>query len=321
MRAIVFSEYGPPDVLKLRDVSKPVPKDNEILIKVFATSVTSGDCRMRKADPFAARFFTGLFRPKKVTILGNELAGEIEATGKNVKSLKPGDRVFGQAGMKFGTYAEYICLPEDGALAIMPSNLTFEEAAVIPFGGNTALDFLRRGNIRSGQKVLIYGASGSVGTAAIQLAKYFGAEVTGVCSSSNTDLVKSLGADRVIDYKIEDFSRGGQKYDIIFDANGNSPFADCVRSLNQNGSYLRVVHMSLSPVAKGLLTSMSGGKKVIGGVATERAENLIFLRELIEAGRYKPVIDRGYPIDRIAEAHAYVDKGHKKGNVVITVQN
>ncbi len=319
MRAIVFSEYGPPDVLKLRDVSKPVPKDNEILIKVFATSVTSGDCRMRKADPFAARFFMGLFRPKKVTILGNELAGEIEAAGKNVKSLKPGDRVFGQAGMKFGTYAEYICLPEDGALAIMPSNLTFEEAAVIPFGGNTALDFLRRGNIRTGQKVLIYGASGSVGTAAIQLAKYFGAEVTGVCSSSNADLVKSLGADRVIDYTVEDFSRGGKKYDIIFDTNGNSPFTDCVRSLNQNGIYLRVVHMTLLPVARGFLTSMSGSKKVIGGLATEKAENLIFLRGLIEAGRYKPVIDRAYPIDRIAEAHTYVDKGHKKGNVVITV--
>lgn len=321
MRAIVFSKYGPPDVLKLREIDKPVPKDDEVLIKISATSVTSGDCRMRKADPFASRFFTGLLRPKKVTILGNELAGEIEAAGKNVKSLKPGDKVFGQAGMRFGTYADYICLPDDGALAIMPSNLTFEEAAVIPFGGNTALDFLRRGNIRSGQKVLIYGASGSVGTAAIQLAKHFGADVTGVCSASNADLVKSLGADRVIDYKIEDFSRGGQTYDIIFDANGKSPFADCVRSLNQNGIYLRIVHMSLSPIVKGLLTSMSGGKKVIGGVASESAESLIFLRELIEAGRYKPVIDRRYPIDQIADAHTYVDKGHKKGNVVITLQN
>lgn len=321
MRAIVFSQYGPPDVLKLREIDKPVPKDDEVLIKIFATSVTSGDCRMRKADPFAARFFTGLLRPKKITVLGNELSGEIEATGKNVKSLKPGDKVYGQAGLRFGTYADYICLPEDGALAIMPSNLTFEEAAIIPFGGNTALDFLRRGNIRSGQKVLIYGASGSVGTAAIQLAKHFGADVTGVCSASNADLVKSLGADRVIDYKIEDFSRGGQTYDIIFDANGNSPFADCVRSLNQNGIYLRVVHMSVAPIAKGLLASMSGGKKVIGGVATESAESLIFLRELIEAGRYKPVIDRSYPIDRIAEAHTYVDKGHKKGNVVISLQN
>lgn len=321
MRAVVYSEYGAPDVLKLREVSKPVPKDNEILIRIYATSVTSGDCRMRKADPFVARFFTGLLRPKKVTILGNELSGVVEAAGKNVKSHKPGDRIFGQAGMKFSTYADYICLPEDGSLAIMPSNLTFEEAAVIPFGGNTALDFLMRGNIRSGQKVLIYGASGSVGTAAVQLAKYFGAEVTGVCSSSNAELVKSLGADRVIDYKAEDFSRGGHTYDIIFDANGNSPFADSVRSLNKNGYYLRVVHMSLAPVAKGLLTSMSGGKKVIGGVATEKAEHLVFLKELIETGRYKPVIDRRYPIEQIVEAHTYVDKGHKKGNVVITLQN
>lgn len=321
MKAIVFSKYGPPDVLKITEAENPVPKDNEILIKTFATSVTSGDCRMRKADPFAARFFMGLVRPKKVKILGNELAGEIEAAGKNVKSFKTGDRVFGQAGMKFGTYAEYICLPEDGALALMPANLTFEEAAVIPFGGSTALDFLRRGKIRSGQKVLIYGASGSVGTAAVQLAKYFGAEVTAVCSASNTDMVKSLGADRVIDYKIEDFSRGGQKYDIIFDANGNSPFSDCVRSLNKEGKYLRVVHMSLTSVARGLLTSIGGGKKVIGGVATERAENLVFLRELIEAGRFKPVIDRRYPIDQIVEAHKYVDMGHKKGNVVITVRN
>jgi len=321
MRAIVFTRYGSPDVLKLKEIDKPVPGDNEILIRVYATSVTSGDCRMRKADPFAARFFMGLLRPKKVTVLGNELAGVIEATGKNVKSLKPGDRVFGQAGMKFGTYADYISLPEDGALARMPSNLTFEEAAGIAFGGNTALDFLRRGNIRSGQKVLIYGASGSVGTAAVQLAKYFGAEVTGVCSAPNADLVKSLGADRVIDYTTEDFSSEGQTYDIIFDANGNSPFGDCVRSLNKDGIYMRVVHMTLSTVAKGLLTSMSGGKKVIGGVAVEKAENLVFIRELIEAGRYRPVIDRHYPFDQIVEAHRYVDKGHKKGNVVITLQN
>jgi len=321
MKAIVFTKYGSPDVLQFKEVVKPAPKDNQVLIKIYVTTVTSGDCRMRKADPFAVRFFNGLTRPKKVTILGNELAGEIEAVGKGVKLFKKGDQVFGQAGMSLGTNAGYICLPEDGALAIKPVNLTYEEAASIPFGGSTALHFLRKGNIRSRQKVLIYGASGSVGTAAVQLAKYFGAEVTGVCSTANVELVRSLGAGKVIDYTKDDFTKNGQTYDIIFDTTGKSPFSGCVKTLKQKGIYLRSVHMTVPSIVRGLWTSMTSSKKVIGGVATERKENLDFLKELIEDKKLKPVIDRIYSFDQIAEAHKYVDKGHKKGNVSIRVQS
>ena len=319
MKAIVYSKYGPPEVLQLKDVEKPVPKDKEVLIKIFATSVTSGDCRMRKADPFTVRIFNGLLKPQKVTVLGNELAGEIEAVGKDVKLFKKGDQVFGQAGMSLGTYAEYICLSEDGTIAIKPANLTFEEAAVIPFGGNTAIHFLRKGDIRHGQKVLIYGASGSLGTAAIQIARYFGAEVTGVCSTTNAELVKSLGADKVIDYTKEDFTKNGQSYDIIFDTTGKSPFSGCLKSLKQNGIYLRAVHMTLSSNFRGLWTSMTSNNKVIGGVATETKGNILFLKELIEAGKLKPVIDRRYTFKQIVDAHKYVDKGHKKGNVVVNI--
>ena len=320
MKAIVYTKYGLPDVLQLKEVVKPTPKDNEVLIKIYATTVTSGDSRMRRADPFPIRLFNGLIKPRKVIILGNELAGEIEAVGIDVKLFRKGDPVFGQAGLNLGTNAEFICLPEDGALAIKPANLTYEEAAVIPFGGNTALHFLKKGNIRSGQKVLIYGAAGSLGTAAIQIAKHFGAEVTGVCSTTNIELVKSLGADKVIDYTNEDFTQSGQTYDIIFDTTGKSPFSGCLKSLKKNGIYLRAVHMALSSIVRGLWTSMTSSRKVIGGVATELKENLVFLKELVEAGKLKPVIDRRYPFEQIAEAHKYVDKGHKKGNVAITVR-
>jgi len=320
MKTIVYTKYGSPDVLQLKEVVKPTPKDNEVLIKIYATTVTSGDSRMRRADPFPIRLFNGLIKPKRIIILGNELAGEIEAVGIDVKLFKKGDPVFGQAGMSLGTNAEFICLPEDGTLAIKPANLSYEEAAVIPFGGNTALHFLKKGNIRSGQKILIYGAAGSIGTAAIQIAKHFGAEVTGVCSTINLDLVKSLGADKVIDYTNEDFSQSGQTYDIIFDTTGKSPFSGCLKSLKPNGIYLRAVHMSLSSIVRGLWTSMTSSRKVIGGVATELKENLVFLKGLVEAGKLKPVIDRNYPFEQIAEAHRYVDKGHKKGNVAITVR-
>ena len=319
MKAIVYTKYGSPEVLQVKEVAMPIPKDNEVLIKIYATTVTSGDCRMRKADPFAVRFINGFTRPTKITILGNELAGEIVAMGKDVKLFSIGDQVFGQTGLRLGANAEYICLPEEGTLAIKPTNISHEEAATIPFGGNTALHFLKKGNIHSGQKVLIYGSSGSLGTAAIQIAKYFGVEVTGVCSTTNLELVKSLGADKVIDYTKVDFTKNGQTYDIIFDTVGKSPFSGCVKSLTQKGIYLRAVHMTLSSIVQGLWTSMTSSRKVIGGLATERKENLVFLKELIEAGKLKPVIDRRYPFEQIAEAHRYVDKGHKKGNVVITV--
>jgi len=319
MKAIIYEHYGPPEVLQLREVEKPVPKDDEVLIRIHATAVNSGEVRLRKADPFAVRFMFGLFRPKK-PILGVSLAGEIESTGKNVKRFKKGDPVYGTTGMSFGAYAEYKCLPEGGVLAIKPVNLTYSEAAVIPFGGTTALSFLRKGKIQRAQKVLIYGASGAVGTSAVQLARYFGAEVTGVCSTANADMVKSLGADKIIDYTQQDFSMSSEKYDIIFDTVGKSPFAGSIKSLTKNGCYLKTVHMDLSAILRGLWISMTSSKKVIGGGITETAEDLVFLNSLIETGQLKPVIERTYSLEQIAEAHGYVEKGHKKGNVAIIVK-
>lgn len=320
MRAAVYQAYGAPEVLDLQEVAKPSPKDDEILIKVHATTVTSADVRLRAFNMppifwLPGRLMLGLTKPKN-SILGAEFAGEVEAVGRDVKRFKTGDQVFGLN--VYGCYAEYKCVPEAAAVAIKPVNVTYEEAAAIPFGALTALFFLRSGKIQGGQKVLINGASGSVGTAAVQLAKHFGAEVTGVCSTANLELVKSLGADKVVDYTKEDFTRNGVTYDIIFDTVGKTSFASCKKSLNQSGFYLAAI-TGAAEIGQMLWTSLRGGKKVIGGVSTEKREDLDFLSELIEAGKIRAVIDRRYPLAEIAEAHRYVDKGHKKGNVVIAV--
>ena len=326
MKAIVYTEYGPPEVLQLKEVETPTPKDNEVLIKIYATTVTTADSNARgfvfvfPGFRLLARLAFGLRKPRK-QILGFELAGEIEAVGKNVNLFKEGDQVFGAAGSGFGAYAEYLCLPEDGLLEIKPVNMTYEESAAVFFGGHTALHFLRdKGNVQRGQKVLINGASGCVGTAAVQLAKYYGAEVTGVCSTTNLELVNSLGADKVIDYTKEDFTTNGEAYDVILDMVGNVSFSRCKSSLKQKGILLAGTG-GPSTIFQMLWTSMMSSKKVIAGPATERKEDLVFLRELIEAGNLKPVIDRRYPLEQTAEAHRYVDKGHKKGNVVITVDH
>ena len=323
MKAVVCAEYGSPDVLQVSEVEKPAPRENEVLIRIYAATVNATDPVFRKGEPFIARFFTGLRRPKK-PIPGTELAGEIEAVGRDVTRYKEGDQVFAATGLNYGAHAEYICLPEDGPLATKPANMTYGEAAAVCDGAFGALNFLRdAGNIQSGQEVLINGASGSVGTFGVQIAKHFGTEVTGVCSTTNLALVESLGADKVIDYTKEDFTRTGQTYDIIFDAVAKSSFSSCKDSLKQGGVYI-FTGPSASNLLYMLWTSLFGSKKAAmtapgNRSSIEKNKDLLLLKELIEDGKLKAVMDREYPLEQIADAHRYVEKGHKKGNVILTM--
>lgn len=323
MKAVIFTQYGPPEVLQIKEVEKPVPKANELLIKICASTVTPADYRKRgfivpKTFAPMARLAWGVKGPRKQT-LGVELAGTVEEVGKDVKKFKAGDQVFGQDINRMAAYAEYTCLPENGCVALKPANLSCRESASISFGGISALYFLKKGRISKGQKILIYGASGSVGTSAVQLATYFGAEVTAVCSTGNLEMVKLLGADKVIDYTKEDFTLNGEVYDIIFDAVSKSSFSKCKNSLKKKGYFLDAV-LPFSGLV-GLYYYLTTGRKVIGGSGAERAEDLVFLRKLAEEGSLKPVIDRDYPLEEIIEAHRYVEKGHKKGNVVIIINH
>ena len=325
MKAILFTKYGPPDVLELRELEKPTPKDNEVLIRVYAATVSAGDCELRSFTfPIwiwlPLRIMMGLIKPKR-QILGQELAGEIEAKSKDVKRFKKGDKVYAATtDFDFGAHAEYKCLPSTGPIAIMPANISYAEAASIPVGGYNALHFLRKANIEKGQRVLINGAGGAIGVMGIQLAKYFGAHVTGVDSTEKLDMLRRIGADHVVDYTKEDFTRTGETYDVIFDIAGKSPYSRSVRSLRENGYYL-LGNPRLLSMLRGLWTSATSSKKVVFAFAEPTPENLDFLRELIETGKMVPVVDKTYPFKQIAEAHTYVDTGRKKGSVVITMEH
>ncbi|MGF9890972.1 NAD(P)-dependent alcohol dehydrogenase [Priestia megaterium] len=324
MKAIVYTKYGPPEVLHLKEVEKPIPKENEILVKIKATTVTVADVRARSFTVptllwIPARLTLGFRKPKK-EVLGTELAGEVESVGKNVKKFKVGDQVFAASLSGFGAYAEYKCLPEDGPVSIKPTNITYEEAAAIPIGARTALNFLRKANVQSGQKVLVYGASGSVGSYAVQLAKYFGSHVTGVCSTANLELVESLGADKLIDYTAEDLSLINETYDIIFEAVNKSSFSDCAKLLKKGGTYINVTEPlpNFQMLRNGLVSKK---KLLLSRNSPETSEALDFLKELVESEELKVVIDRRYEFEEIVEAHRYVERGHKRGNVILNIEH
>lgn len=317
MNAAVYTRYGQAQVLQMKQVAKPEPKVNEVLIRIKSTAVNSGDLRLRKADPFAVRFFFGLFKPK-VNILGAVYSGEIEAVGKDVRSFKTGDAVFGHTDMKFGAYAEYICVREDSSIAVKPANITHSGAAAIPFGGVTALHFIRKAAIKPNQKVLVVGAMGSVGSAAVQIAKSFGAIVTAVCSTAQIELVKSIGADKVIDYKKEDFTRGEEVYDIIFDSINAASVLRASRVLAKNGVMI-LGSAGVSEMLIGSLISLTSGKRVLKGVIAHDADSIKFLQQAVEQGKYQPLIDRSFPLTEIAEAHSYYERGGRMGSVTINI--
>jgi NADPH:quinone reductase-like Zn-dependent oxidoreductase len=319
MKASVHTKYGPPDVLLLKEVRKPVPHDNEVLIRVRATTVNRTDCGFLRGEPFFVRFVSGLPRPK-ATILGSELAGDVEAAGKDVTSFKEGDQVFGLTGLRFGAHAEYVCLPEEAAIAVKPATMDYEEATAVCDGAMLAIAFIRTSSLRAGQRVLVNGASGSIGSAAVQLAKYYGAEVTAVCNTRNLELVRSLGADAVVDYTSEDFTRCGQKFDAVFDAVGKSSFRKCSKLLNKGGVYLSsdLGFLAQNPLLS-LWTPGIGGKRIKFPIPKVNKKDVCFFKDLVEAGKYKAVIDRRYPLERIVEAYRYVETGQKTGNVVITI--
>jgi NADPH:quinone reductase-like Zn-dependent oxidoreductase len=317
VKAVVHDRYGPPDVLRIEDVPRPVPNDHEVLVKIHAATVSRTDTGLRSAELFASRFITGLLRPKR-RILGSDLAGEVEAVGAAVTEFKVGDRVFGINPWKFGTHAEFICMPASAALAHMPAGMAFDEAAAICDGAILALNALRPAHLRHGQRILVYGASGSIGTAGLQLARYFGADVTAVCNTRNFELVKSLGADEVVDYTQEDFTKNGHLYDVIFDAVGNISFSRCRDSLQRGGFFVATDH--LHNLALALWTARIGDKHVLFPIPPKfTKQDVVFLKELIEAGKYRAVIDRRYPLEDVVEAHRYVETKQKTGNVVLTI--
>jgi NADPH:quinone reductase-like Zn-dependent oxidoreductase len=320
MKAAVYRKYGPPDVVHLEEVTKPVPKDNEVLIKVFATTVNRTDCGFRKPEyPIIIRMTNGFSSPKN-KILGSELAGEVESIGKNVKSFKPGDQVFGLRCNYFGAHAEYICLPETGSFTTKPANMSYEEAAGVCDGAFLALNYIRKIDFKRMPKILINGASGSIGSACVQLAKYCGGEITAVCNTKNLELVKSLGASEVIDYEREDFTKDGRLYDVVLDAVGKSSFFKCKKLLKPGGIYYSTdLGFLAQNIFLSLLTPIFRGKKVMFPLPKDTKEDVVFLRELIEAGKYKAVIDRKYSLEQIADAYRYVETGQKTGNVIITI--